>query len=89
MLTYFKDGVYTEKVIGDAQPSEDSAVKGIPRDLFDTLSEKQRDNLLNAIPSGRLGSVEDVASVAVFLASDEASYVTGQTLHVNGGMAMT
>ena len=57
--------------------------------MTDTLSEKQRDNLLNAIPSGRLGSVEDVASVAVFLASDEASYVTGQTLHVNGGMAMT
>ena len=57
--------------------------------MTDTLSAKQRDNLLNAIPSGRLGSVEDVASVAVFLASDEASYVTGQTLHVNGGMAMT
>ena len=50
MLTYFKDGVYTEKVIGDAQPSEDSAVKGIPRDLFDTLSEKQQQEIL--IPSG-------------------------------------
>jgi len=50
MLTYFKDGVYTEKIIGDAQPSEDSAVKGIPRDLFDTLSEKQQQEIL--IPSG-------------------------------------
>jgi hypothetical protein len=50
MLTYFKDGVYTEKVIGEAQPSEDSAVKGIPRDLFDTLSEKQQQEIL--IPSG-------------------------------------
>jgi len=49
LLSYFKDGIYTEKVIGDAQPSEDSAVKGIPRDLFDTLSEEQQQEIL--IPS--------------------------------------
>ena len=46
MLTYFKDGVYTEKVIGDAQPSEDSAVKGIPRDIFDTLSEEDKSSII-------------------------------------------
>ena len=52
------------------------------------LNETQRARLLAAIPSGRLGGGEDVASSVVFLASDEAAYVTGQTLHVNGGMAM-
>ncbi len=52
------------------------------------LGEPQRDKLLGAIPAGRLGSSEDVAACVVFLASDEAAYVTGQTLHVNGGMAM-
>ena len=41
-----------------------------------------------AIPTGRLGTAEDVAAAVVYLASDEAAYVTGQTLHVNGGMAM-
>ena len=46
MLTYFKDGVYTEKIIGDAQPSEDSAVKGIPRDIFDTLSEEDKSSII-------------------------------------------
>jgi len=46
MLTYFKDGVYTEKVIGDAQPSGDSAVKGIPRDIFDTLSEEDKSSII-------------------------------------------
>jgi len=56
--------------------------------MTDALSEKQRETLLGAIPSRRLGTVEDVAAAAVFLASREAGYVTGQTLHVNGGMAM-
>lgn len=53
-----------------------------------TLSEDRIKALLATIPSGRLGTPEDVAACAVFLASEEASYVTGQTLHVNGGMAM-
>jgi 3-oxoacyl-[acyl-carrier protein] reductase len=56
--------------------------------MTDKLNEKQRDAILGRVPAGRLGAAADVAAAAVFLASDEASYITGQTLHVNGGMAM-
>ncbi len=56
--------------------------------MTDVLPEAQQEKLLDAIPVGRLGRPEDVAACTVFLASDEAGYVTGQTLHVNGGMAM-
>jgi 3-oxoacyl-[acyl-carrier protein] reductase len=56
--------------------------------MTDKLNEKQREAILGRVPAGRLGSADDVAAAAVFLASDEAAYVTGQTLHVNGGMAM-
>jgi 3-oxoacyl-[acyl-carrier protein] reductase len=56
--------------------------------MTDVLSETQREKILAAIPSGRLGSPDDVAACVVFLASEEAAYVTGQSLHVNGGMAM-
>ncbi len=56
--------------------------------MTDALSEQQHETLLSAVPAGRLGSPEDVAACVVFLASEEACYVTGQTLHVNGGMAM-
>ncbi|MFN7174116.1 MAG: 3-oxoacyl-[acyl-carrier-protein] reductase [Thermaurantiacus tibetensis] len=56
--------------------------------MTDALAEAQKLALMARIPSGRLGKPEDVAAAAVFLASDEAAYVTGQTLHVNGGMAM-
>ena len=52
------------------------------------LTEKQRDAILAAVPAARLGLPEEIASAAVYLASAEASYVTGHTLHVNGGMAM-
>jgi 3-oxoacyl-[acyl-carrier protein] reductase len=52
------------------------------------LPEKVRDELLNQIPAGRYGSPEDVAAVVRFLASDEAGYITGQVIHVNGGMFM-
>jgi 3-oxoacyl-[acyl-carrier protein] reductase len=52
------------------------------------LNEKQRTAILGAVPAGRLGQGEDVAAAVVYLASREAAYVTGQTLHVNGGMAM-
>ena len=52
------------------------------------LTEKQRETFLAKIPAGRLGTPEDVAAAVLFLASTEAGYVTGHTLHVNGGMAM-
>jgi 3-oxoacyl-[acyl-carrier protein] reductase len=56
--------------------------------MTDKLNEKQREAVLQMVPSGRLGSGDDIAAAVVYLASDEAAYVTGQTLHVNGGMAM-
>lgn len=56
--------------------------------MTDSLNEQQAEQLTGRIPAGRFGIVEDVAACAIFLASDEAGYVTGQTLHVNGGMAM-
>ena len=56
--------------------------------MTDALNEQQRARLLAVIPMQRLGKVDEISSAVVFLASDEAAYVTGQTLHVNGGMAM-
>ena len=56
--------------------------------MTDALNQQQKERLLGAIPAGRLGAAADVAAAVVYLASDEAAYVTGQTLHVNGGMAM-
>ncbi len=56
--------------------------------MTDALNDKQREAILSRVPAGRLGAVEEVAQAAVFLASDEAAYITGQTIHVNGGMAM-
>ncbi len=56
--------------------------------MTDKLNDKQREAILARVPVGKLGAPADVAAAAVFLASDEAHYVTGQTIHVNGGMAM-
>ncbi len=56
--------------------------------MTDALSEDQREKLIQAIPSKRFGSAADVATCVIFLAGREAAYLTGQTLHVNGGMAM-
>ncbi len=56
--------------------------------MTDALPDAQKEALLGRIPAGRLGEGNDVAAAAVYLASREAQYVTGQTLHVNGGMAM-
>jgi 3-oxoacyl-[acyl-carrier protein] reductase len=56
--------------------------------MTDKLNDKQKEAILGRVPAGRLGTAEDVAAAIVFLASNEANYVTGQTLHVNGGMAM-
>jgi 3-oxoacyl-[acyl-carrier protein] reductase len=56
--------------------------------MTEGLDDKQRDVLLGRIPAGRLGSGGDIAAAVAYLASEEAAYVTGQTLHVNGGMVM-
>ncbi|WP_374654100.1 3-oxoacyl-[acyl-carrier-protein] reductase [Dongia sp.] len=56
--------------------------------MTDALTEEQRNQILPKVPAGRLGQAQEIASAVVYLASDEAAYVTGQTLHVNGGMAM-
>ena len=56
--------------------------------MTDALNEQQKAQILSTIPAGRLGSGGDVAAACVYLASNEAGYMTGQTLHVNGGMAM-
>jgi 3-oxoacyl-[acyl-carrier protein] reductase len=56
--------------------------------MTDALNDKQKDTILSAVPAKRLGTGEEIASAVAYLASDEAAYVTGQTLHVNGGMAM-
>ena len=56
--------------------------------MTDALNDQQREAILSRIPLGAMGSGEDVGAACVFLASREAGYVTGQTLHVNGGMAM-
>jgi 3-oxoacyl-[acyl-carrier protein] reductase len=56
--------------------------------MTDALNDAQKTQILGTIPLGRLGAGADVAAACVYLASDEGAYVTGQTLHVNGGMAM-
>jgi 3-oxoacyl-[acyl-carrier protein] reductase len=56
--------------------------------MTDILNDKQREGILSTIPMGRLGAGDEIASSVVYLASSEAGYVTGHTLHVNGGMAM-
>src|SRR5579883_2769390 len=56
--------------------------------MTDALNEKQRESILSKVPAARLGTADEVAAAAVYLSSNEAAYVTGQTIHVNGGMAM-
>ncbi|MBT3792166.1 MAG: 3-oxoacyl-[acyl-carrier-protein] reductase [Rhodospirillales bacterium] len=56
--------------------------------MTDGLAEEQRERLLGVIPQARFGEPADIAAAALYLASEDAAYVTGQTLHVNGGMAM-
>lgn len=56
--------------------------------MTDVLNDKQREAILNEIPQGAIGSPDDIAAGVVYLASDESKYITGQTLHINGGMAM-
>ena len=56
--------------------------------MTDGLNDQQKDAIMNKIPAGRLGSGKDIGAAVAYLASEEAAYITGQTLHVNGGMAM-
>ncbi len=56
--------------------------------MTDALTDDQKDKINSTIPAGKMGAADDIAAAAVYLASDEASYVTGHTVHVNGGMAM-
>ena len=56
--------------------------------MTDVLNDKQKEMILGRVPAGKLGTPDDIAAAVLYLASDEANYVTGQTLHVNGGMAM-
>ena len=56
--------------------------------MTDALNDKQREAILAKVPAARLGAPEDIAAAAVYLSSNEAGYITGQTIHVNGGMAM-
>ena len=61
----------------------------IDTDMTQALPEEQRDALLGQIALGRLGAVEDIANAVAFLASSDAAYITGETIHVNGGMYMS
>lgn len=56
--------------------------------MTNVLNDKQKEAILGRIPAGRMGGPDDIAAAVLYLASEEAGYVTGQTLHVNGGMAM-
>ena len=56
--------------------------------MTNALNEKQQATIMGAIPMKRMGTGHEIAAAATFLASDEAGYMTGQTLHINGGMAM-
>ena len=56
--------------------------------MTDVLPDDVKAQLLSKIPEGKLGEAQDIANAVAFLSSDEAQYITGQTLHVNGGMAM-
>jgi 3-oxoacyl-[acyl-carrier protein] reductase len=56
--------------------------------MTDSLTDDQKGKILSQIPAGRMGAPEEIAAAVLYLASPEAAYVTGATLHVNGGMAM-
>ena len=60
----------------------------IKTDMTSVLSEKVVEGMLSSIPLNKLGETEDIAKAVLFLASDDANYITGQTLHVDGGMVM-
>ncbi|OOF80723.1 3-oxoacyl-ACP reductase FabG [Rodentibacter caecimuris] len=61
----------------------------IATDMTDVLTDEQKSSILSNVPAGRLGEAKDIAKAVAFLASDEAAYITGTTLHVNGGLHMS
>ena len=61
----------------------------IATDMTEVLTEEQKAGILSNVPAGRLGEPKDIAKAVVFLASDDAAYITGTTLHVNGGLYMS
>lgn len=60
----------------------------IETDMTNILNDKVKENIINSIPLKKFGKPEDIAKLVSFLSSDEASYITGQTIHVDGGMIM-
>ncbi|MFI3246794.1 MAG: 3-oxoacyl-ACP reductase FabG [Ferrimonas sp.] len=60
----------------------------IQTDMTEELTDSQKEGILGQVPTGRLGQAQEIADVVLFLASDRASYITGETIHVNGGMVM-
>jgi len=77
------------KEVGSRNITVNSIAPGfIDTDMTKVLPEEQKSAMLSAIPLGRLGEPEEIANVVKFLCSDDASYITGETLHVNGGMYM-
>ena len=77
------------KEVGSRGITVNSVAPGfIDTDMTRALNDEQRSALLGQIPVGRLGSVDDIAAAVLFLASPSAGYITGETLHVNGGMYM-
>ena len=81
------------KALAQEVASRNITVNAVAPGFIDTamthvLDDKQKDAIISRVPAGRLGSGSDVAAAVVYLASEEAGYMTGQTLHINGGMAM-
>ena len=60
----------------------------IATDMTEVLTEEQKEGILSNVPAGRLGEAKDIAKAVAFLASEDAAYITGNTLHVNGGLYM-
>ena len=96
VVAFTKDG---ERLIGMSKAiAQEVASRGITVNciapgfmtsaMTEALNDAQRDGILSRIPSGAMGTGDDIGAAVVYLASKEAGYVTGQTLHVNGGMAM-
>ena len=83
---FFPDGFHANRVIDAA--GKLVAPGFIVTDMTDALGEAQKTALLTQVPLGRLGSPGDIAAAVAFLAGPEAAYITGETLHVNGGMYM-